>query len=302
MALSASHGLLIVDKPPGLTSRAVVNRVQTWFPPRTRIGHTGTLDPLATGVLVLCVGKATRLAEYVERMDKTYRASLLLAARSDTDDADGRIEPVQVEQPPQRNDIEHGLQEFVGTIEQVPPSFSAAKVSGLRAYDLARRGDEVRLKARRVHIYDIDILDFVYPRLVIEIRCGKGTYIRSLARDLGERLGCGALVETLRRTRVGPFAVTEALGLDTDAATARSGLLPASAALSGLPRLTVNATDVARLRQGRSISIAEPSFLVGGDSASPEIAFFDPAGELLGVGSVDRDQRLLMPTKVLSSN
>src|SRR5688572_19173855 len=196
-------GLLVLDKPAGLTSREGVDRALRWFPRGTRVGHTGTLDPLATGVLVLCVGVATRLTEYVQAMGKTYFTTVRLGARSDTDDADGTVTPVEGARPPGREELERCLGGFVGEIEQVPPAYSAAKVSGARAYDLARRGREVSLAARRVRVDGIDLLRYDYPEADLEVRCGKGTYVRSLARDLGERLGCGGLVQVLRRTRVG---------------------------------------------------------------------------------------------------
>src|SRR5207245_9858668 len=145
------HGLLVIDKPGGLTSRDVVNRLQRWFPPRTRIGHTGTLDPLATGVLVICVGTATRLTEYVQRMDKTYDVRIHRGARSDTDDADGAIkESEYAGAPPDRATLGERLQQFIGAIEQVPPNYSAAHVGGRRAYDLVRRRQQVDLAPRIV--------------------------------------------------------------------------------------------------------------------------------------------------------
>jgi tRNA pseudouridine55 synthase len=296
------HGLLIVDKPAGVTSRHVVDRAQRWFPPSTRIGHTGTLDPLATGVLVLCIGVATRLVEYVQRMEKTYRAGLLLGARSTTDDADGQIEAVAVEQPPQRERVAACVQEFVGEIEQVPPGYSAARVSGQRAYDLARRGRRVSLEPRCVHIHAIDVLDYAYPRLELLVHCGKGTYIRALARDLGEQLGCGALVEKLRRTRVGPFNAAAALPLDADAATACSALLPVSAAVSELPRATLGPDDIDRLRQGQAIKIDEWLHLPESSFVSTEVAVLDNWGVLVAVAVIDRARQLLRPDKVLPTS
>src|SRR5262249_42878594 len=148
---------------------------------------------------------ATRLTEYVQRMTKAYRTRVRLGATSDTDDTDGTITPRPVERPPDRETVERVLAQLVGELEQVPPAFSAAKVTGRRAYDLARRGEQVALQPRRVQVHGINLLAFDYPQLELEVVCGKGTYIRSLARDLGERLDCGGLVETLRRTRVGPF-------------------------------------------------------------------------------------------------
>jgi tRNA pseudouridine55 synthase len=298
MTAFAYHGLLVLDKPGGLTSRAAVDRALRWFPRGTRVGHTGTLDPLATGVLVLCVGVATRLTEYVQRMGKTYRAGLLLGARSDTDDADGTVEPVPDARPPERETVAECFRAFVGEIDQVPPAYSAAKVTGRRAYDLARRGEDVVLQPRRVHIYHIGICSYEYPRLDLEVSCGKGTYIRSLARDLGERLGCGALVETLRRTRVGPFEAAGALTLDADAEAARSRLLPVSAAVAELPRVALPGAEVSRLRHGHAVPLPD-SFPWPDAATETEVGVFDDAGALVAVALADRDQRRLRPEKVL---
>jgi tRNA pseudouridine55 synthase len=228
-------------------------------------------------------------------MAKTYRAGVLLGARSDTDDADGTVTSVAVDRPPDRAAVEQELRAFLGAIEQVPPAFSAAKVIGRRAYDLARQGEEVSLEARRVHVHGIDVLAYDYPRLGLEVRCGKGTYIRSLARDLGERLGCGGLIASLRRTRVGPFEADGALGLDADAATARARLLPVSAALADLPRATVPADAAVRLRSGQGVPLP-PSVPDGAEEA----AVFDAAGGLVAVARIDCGRRLLLPAKVLT--
>ena len=174
-------GLLVLDKPGGVTSRDAVNQALRWFPRGARVGHTGTLDPLATGVLVLCLGAATRLAEYVQAMSKTYLARIRLGARSGTDDADGTVTPAESATAPDAQAVTAGLAGFVGFIDQTPPAFSAAKVAGRRAYDLARRGQDFDLRPRKVRVYAIDLLQYEYPWLDVEVRCGKGTYIRSLA-------------------------------------------------------------------------------------------------------------------------
>ena len=295
---AVAEGLLVVDKPAAMTSRAAVDRVLRWFPRGTRLGHTGTLDPLATGVLVLCLGNATRLTEYIQRMSKIYRTRLLLGARSDTDDADGTIVPVPDAKTPDEANVRACLAEFVGAIEQVPPAYSAAKVSGKRAYDLARRGQEVTLSPRTVRIYAFDVLDYAYPHLELQVHCGKGTYIRSLARDLGERLRCGALVETLRRTRVGPFAVEAALTLNADAAKARTQLLPMALAVAELPRVVLNDRELQRLRQGQSVSAAERPVEIDNDG---ETAIFDETGRLVAVATFDPQRKMLRPAKVLPS-
>jgi tRNA pseudouridine55 synthase len=289
------NGLLVLDKPGGITSRAALDRAARWFPRRTRIGHTGTLDPLATGVLVLCLGSATRLGEYVQRMAKTYRTRLRLGARSDTDDADGIITPVAEARPPDAGTMREAVAGMVGEIEQVPPGYSAAKVAGRRAYDLARQGEEISLAPRRVHVDGIDVLAFDYPHLDLEIHCGKGTYVRSLARDLGERLGCGALVQTLRRLRVGPFTVEEAVSLEADAATARARLLPPAAAVAELPRVVLEPSELRRLGNGQAVP-----FRGAAQRASREVAVFDETDRLEAVARLDLDRGVLWPEKVLS--
>jgi tRNA pseudouridine55 synthase len=289
-------GLLVLDKPAGMTSRTAVDRVLRWFPRRTRIGHTGTLDPLATGVLVLCLGNATRLAEYVQLMSKTYRTGLQLGARSDTDDADGTVAPVAGATAPDAAAVAACAAGFVGVIDQVPPAYSAAKVTGQRAYDLARRGEEVTLRPRSIRIYAITLLHYAYPHLELEVHCGKGTYIRSLARDLGERLGCGAYVQTLRRTRVGPFTVEDALTLESDPQTVRSRLLPAERAVAEMPRRVLTEGDLKRLCQGQRVLLAD----VPEDTAERGgVAVFDAAGRLAAVAAVDPASRSLRPLKVL---
>jgi tRNA pseudouridine55 synthase len=286
------HGLLIIDKPGGITSRAALDRAMACFPRGTRMGHTGTLDPLATGVLVLCVGNATRLAEYVQRMRKIYHCVMRLGVRSNTDDSDGLVENVAHVEQPGIDGIGEALAGFIGTIEQVPPGFSAAKVSGKRAYALARSGKNVALAPRPVEIYGIELLNYSYPLLEVEVRCGKGTYIRSLARDLGEKLGCGAIVETLRRMSVGPFRAEQAAALDSDLQTMRSMLLPGEAALSDLPRVVLDQESLRRLGCGQTIPLAVDLADDG------EVAVFDDASRLMAVGRADVAQRLLTPEKV----
>jgi tRNA pseudouridine55 synthase len=275
------NGLLVIDKPGGMTSRDVVNRVQRWFPRKTKIGHTGTLDPLATGVLVVCVGAATRLADFVQAMGKTYRSRFRLGATSDTDDADGTVTVSAAAVPPTREQIDAAILTFLGSVEQVPPAFSALKVSGARAHELARGGKEVTLAARTVRIDAIHLLGYEWPFLDVEIDCGKGTYIRSIARDLGAKLGCGGMVDTLRRTRVGPFTADAGVGLDASPEQVQAKLLPMSAAVAGLPRVRLGVDEVKRFRNGQAIRT--PS----GGREPPEpstVAVHDDRGELVGIG------------------
>jgi len=281
------HGLLVLDKSGGMTSREAVNRIQRQLPRRTRIGHTGTLDPLATGVLVVCLGQATRLAEYVQAMRKTYRSTFLLGSKSDTDDADGSISATSGATPLPRSDVESALATFIGEIEQTPPAFSAAKVAGQRAYDLAREGASIDLKPRRITIRGIDIVSYAWPNLDLEIRCGKGTYIRSLARDFGTRLGCGALVSALRRTAVGAFTPNLATPPDATLATIRERLHPMAEAVSELPHAVISGVDGLPLSQGQAIP--------GGDHPGTTAVFL-ASGELLAIAECDDGK--LRPTKV----
>jgi tRNA pseudouridine55 synthase len=250
------NGLLVLDKPGGITSRDAVDRAQRWFPRGTKLGHTGTLDPLATGVLVLCVGAATRLADLVQAMGKTYRTRVRLGATSDTDDADGTVTPTPGAVAPSEDQVRAAVTQFIGEIQQVPPAYSAMKVTGRRAYAMARRGEEVSLAARPVRVYRIDVLHYEYPALDLEIDCGKGTYIRSIARDLGADLGCGGYVEVLRRTRVGPFRAEDGLSPDADAAAVK--LLPMALAAAELPAVQLDADGLRRIRQGQPVRAEAP--------------------------------------------
>ncbi len=276
------NGLLVIDKPGGMTSRDVVNRVQKWFPRKTRIGHTGTLDPLATGVLVVCIGAATRLADYVQAMGKSYASRFRLGATSSTDDADGAVCERVTLVPPSREQIERALAKFNGIIEQLPPAFSAVKVDGQRAHKLARQGDEVNLTARPVRIDAIRVNAYEWPWLDVEIDCGKGTYIRSIARDLGEKLGCGGFVQTLRRTRIGPFTAEQGHSLQTDRSAVN--LLPMSLALSGMPSVPFTRDEVKRFRMGQAIVPEKGDHCL---TQNAEAAVLDENGELIGIGICD---------------
>ncbi len=287
-------GLLVIDKPLSVTSRDVVNRVQRWFPRRTRLGHTGTLDPLATGVLVLCVGSATRLTEYIQQMGKTYHTTIRLGATSVTDDGEGPIRENAVARVPTQAALEDVLTHFLGEIEQLPPAFSAAKVAGQRSYDRARRGESVTLTPRVVRIDALRIRRYEYPELDLQVDCGKGTYIRALARDLGEQLGCGGYVQTLRRTRVGPFTPEQAVALELSPAEARGKMLPLTAALAELPPLTLSADLAKGFCQGQIqtvLTVSRPG----------EHAILDETNTLLGIGICDVARRQLSPVKVLRS-
>jgi tRNA pseudouridine55 synthase len=212
-------GLLLVDKPTGPTSMDVCARVrwklrQAGAPKRIKVGHGGTLDPMATGLLVVMVGKATKLCDSVMAGEKEYEATIDLSHRSTTDDAEGELTRVAMSAAPTREAVVAGLAQFVGQIMQVPPQFSALHVGGQRAYDLAREGKAVTLAARPVTVHGIDVLGYEFPSVRVRIACGKGTYIRSIARDLGSVLGTGGMLTALRRTQVGRWHVRDATAMD----------------------------------------------------------------------------------------
>ncbi|MFK7767991.1 MAG: tRNA pseudouridine(55) synthase TruB [Mariniblastus sp.] len=202
-------GFLNIDKAIHKTSRDAVNVVQRIVRP-SKIGHAGTLDPLATGVLAICVGPSTRLIQYLQRSSKTYLATFEFGLESDTEDKYGTLTQME-KKPISQSDLESVLPEFVGKIEQMPPKFSAIKVNGQRAYDLARKGKTVVLKARPVSIYQIELKQYEYPNFQLEICCGTGTYIRSLGRDIARRLETGAVMTKLQRTKIGDLDIADAV-------------------------------------------------------------------------------------------
>lgn len=203
-------GLLVVDKPIGWSSMDVVRRVRR-AAGGAKTGHAGTLDPLATGVVICCLGRATRSVEQLMRLTKVYEARVDLSAFTKTDDLEGQRQEVSVAQTPDKAAIQAAVLRFVGTIEQKPPAYSAVHVAGQRAYKLARKGHDLDLAARTVHIDAVDLLGYDWPMLELHITCGRGTYIRSLARDLGAALGTGGHLAALRRTAVGPYDLAVAV-------------------------------------------------------------------------------------------
>lgn len=287
------HGVLNLNKLPGVTSRRVVDRVQRLARP-AKAGHAGTLDPLASGVLVVCVGAATRLIEYVQRMPKRYTATFLLGRESPTDDIEGEVAELPDPPVPDREQLRAAAQRFVGRIEQRPPAYSAVKVGGRRAYDLARRGEEVRIKARPVTVHRIDVIDYTYPRLTLDILCGSGTYVRSLGRDLAESLGTKAVMSALERTAIGEFRVDEAA--DAERLTPENWLehlRPPLAAVGTLAQVELRDEQVEAVRHGRTIRL--PAGLHG----QAELAAIDAGGRLVAIltrrGGAFRPSRVLAP-------
>jgi tRNA pseudouridine55 synthase len=207
-------GIINLDKPAGASSARVVDRVKLLLPRGTKIGHSGTLDPFATGVLLLLVGKATKWCEQLMDAPKQYEAMVKLGATTPTEDPESDETPTPGAHALACERITAALPQLIGEILQRPPAFSAMKIDGRRAYDLARKGHDLAIEPRPVRVYGIEILDYVWPLLRLRIDCGRGTYVRAIARDLGEALGVGGYLTELRRTRVGRFTVADALTVD----------------------------------------------------------------------------------------
>lgn len=299
------NGFLNIDKPQGLTSRSVVDHVNRSLREQgitrgtlPKVGHAGTLDPLATGVLVVCVGAATRLIELVQSRSKTYRGSFLLGKRSNTEDVSGQIVDGDVVRASTitRAELDASLAEFRGRIKQVPPAFSAVKVAGRRAYELARRGTAVELEAKTIEIHRLDVVRFDPPELTLDFECGSGTYIRSLGRDLGERLGCGAVMSALVRTRVGPFELSQSVSVShLTAESLVKHLQPCQVATSHLPAYVCDESETARLRHGLSITPRESAWQRRTSDRPELFALLDSAESLLAIGGWDRELPELRP-------
>lgn len=260
-----AFGLIVVDKPEGPTSHKIVSIVREGTGVR-KVGHAGTLDPRASGVLVLCLGPATRLSEYLSTSVKRYEARVRFGEATETYDAQGPVTQT-THQAPTREQIENALEPFRGRIQQVPPPYSAIRVKGKKAYELAREGMEVKLDPREVTVYELTLVSYEPPELAIVVECSAGTYIRSLAHDLGESLGTGAHLVALRRLKAGPFSLAEAIALDELDHAMQEGrweeyLLPAAEALPNLPAVYVEAEEIVKLRNGLRIpALADPSEL-----------------------------------------
>lgn len=287
-------GLLNLDKPAGRTSRDVVNLVQRLVRPE-KVGHAGTLDPLATGVLLVCIGPATRLVPHLHRASKTYVAEFLLSCESDSDDTELEVRSVPNAPLVTPEMIRGLLPRFTGTIEQVPPAHSAVKISGRRAYDLVRSGSRPDVKPRQVEIHRLELLSADPGKMTLQIECSSGTYVRALGRDLGRALGSGAVMSALRRTRIGPFEVANAL--DPELLTAESlaaAILPSRVAVSDLEQYSASPEEVTAIRLGRTIQPAT-SFPAGS-----EVAICDASGELIALAD-QRTDNSLAPRTVFSA-
>ncbi|MFH0945880.1 MAG: tRNA pseudouridine(55) synthase TruB [Planctomycetota bacterium] len=293
----SDSGLLLIDKPEGPSSHDVVDAVRRKIGYRT-VGHTGTLDPMASGLLLICIGKMTRLAEYLVGHDKEYLAGVSLGTTTNTFDATGKVLEtcgVATDKP----SVQRILARFLGSTLQRPPSFSAVRIEGQRAYKLARQGREVNLDERPVEVHRLELVHFDPPDLTLDVRCSAGTYVRSLAHDLGQALGCGAHLSRLRRTACGPFSVEQALKLEAlaESDSWRDFLLPPAEALTGLPTLRLTHDEAELLGHGRMVPFRDGARPEADDERTYRAVREN--GELLAVVLPDHEGGVFRPRKVL---
>lgn len=289
-------GFINLNKPAGITSHGVAEKVKKITGTR-RVGHAGTLDPFATGVLVMAIGKATKLVEFLRKDDKEYEAVICLGATSDTYDGTGQLTETPPPVPvPSGAQITSLLQQFTGEISQQPPKFSAIKVHGTPAYKLARAGEEVNLAPRRITIHSLRLIEYRSPLVTIKVHCSAGTYIRALAHDIGSRLKTGAYLAALHRTQAGSFSIKDSIDLaDLTAENWQEHLLPPMVGITHFPsyETTVEGTD--RITRGLKIKPSK------GFAPGP-VAILSPRKELIAIGEYDNEEGLLKPTKVIAEN
>lgn len=288
-------GILNIDKPSGMTSHDVVAAVRRISGER-RVGHAGALDPMATGVLLICLGQATRVAEYLMKARKLYRTGIVLGISTDTYDAEGRVTSRVSEVAVTRSQIEKALSSLVGQVEQVPPMYSAIKREGTPLYKLARQGLVVERKPRIVEIYNIRLVDWSSPVLQIEVGCSKGTYIRSLAHDLGEGLGCGAHLQNLVRLAIGRFTLEEAISPSILEDAFAQGywpevIYPLDEALLDFQAMVVNEGTERKIRHGQHVE-------VDGSVSTSLCRAYSPTGDLIALLKYDHKAHLWQPRKV----
>ncbi len=295
-------GILNINKPTGMTSHDVVAKVRKLLKQR-RVGHAGTLDPAARGVLPICVGQATRVAEYLSESGKAYQATIIFGTVTDTYDSEGSILRTASAQDLTLAKIEAILPAMLGEQMQVPPRYSAIKLQGQPAYKRARAGEEVAMEPRSIIIYQLEIIDWQpsqHPTLRLAIECSKGTYIRSLAYDLGEQAGCGAYLGGLARTRSGPFPLSESITLEQLAEAAAQGtieqfLFPADKAIEHYPALRLDEAMTERVRHGNAFRVEEQTGVLHEQSLA---RVYDDKGQFVAIAEWNAEQRMWQPVKV----
>ncbi len=290
-----TNGILLLDKPSGITSNAALGRAKRILGIR-KAGHTGTLDPMASGLLVLCFGEATKVSAFLLDADKAYEAELHLGVETDSEDAEGEVTAERDVPALNESTIEKVLDRFRGPIEQIPPMHSALKHKGQRLYELARKGETVERPPRSVTIHELKLLEVNLPKLRIDVRCSKGTYVRSLARDIGQSLDCGAHLSGLRRTLSAPFHIDAAISLESldelDRDQARALLLPPDRALEHLPEVRLEDDQVRRVRLGQKLAgLSEPH---------EGVVRIHGTEVFVGIGEMDGEGRL-RPKRLLAN-
>jgi tRNA pseudouridine55 synthase len=281
------NGLLIIDKPEGMTSHDVVDRIRKQFS-TTRVGHLGTLDPMATGVLPVCLGKATRLGQYMQASPKEYIGEIRFGLSTTTYDREGSPTSEERTLRASEDEVKEGMRRLTGLLDQVPPPFSAKKIGGVPAYRLARRGKFVETTPGRVEIFQFEMTAFEPPTVWFRVLCSPGTYVRSLAHDLGTAIGCGAHLSALRRTRSGDFVATEAVPLER---ATPGDITPMEKLLNAWPRVEVSEADEQKVRHGGPIQC---------DAHGKLVRIFNKRGEFLAIATLENGWG--RPKLVLTSN
>jgi len=291
---------VVLDKAKGLSSNAALQEVKRIYG-ANKAGHTGSLDPLATGVLPICLGEATKVSQFLLESDKKYRARLKLGIRTDSADSEGVVIGQCEDFVVTAKDVEKALQSFRGEIEQIPPMYSALKVDGVPLYKLARKGQTIAREPRRITVYSIELTDFAADEIELEIACSKGTYIRTIADDLGQALACGAHIIALHRTQAGAFTEEECVSteflMQEKEARGMQGideiLVPMDRAISDLPEVTLPSLTASCLRQGQAV-------LVRHLPAEGLVRLYEE-GQFIGIGSIDEDGKVAPRRLIVNS-
>ncbi len=293
------NGIVVLDKARGLSSNGVLQEVKRLYD-ANKAGHTGSLDPLATGVLPLCFGEATKVSQFLLNSDKKYRARVKLGIRTDSGDSEGRVIDSRSEFVVNRKDVEKALRNFEGEIDQIPPMHSALKVNGVPLYKLARKGETIEREPRRITIYSIELTEFAVDELELEIACSKGTYIRTIADDLGQLLGCGAHIIALRRTQAGVFTEQDCVSVETlKAEKEASGfdqldqhLIPMDEAVAHLPEVILPGITASHIKNGQAVLVRH----------LPEeglVRLYEEE-QFIGIGCID-DDGMVAPKRLIVS-
>lgn len=290
------RGGLIINKQAGVSSHDVIYGVRRYIDNKdVKVGHSGTLDPFATGVLLVLIGNATRLQDELHLLPKTYEAEITLGAISDTDDLTGSIQDMHIARIPSQEDIKEALQAIKNQTTQIPPQYSAIKRAGKPMYTHARKGEIVELQPRPISIFDISLLSYSYPILNISVHCSTGTYIRSIARDIGSTLQVGGYCSQLCRTAIGPFEVKNSIAVEQLPENIEGALVTPEQLTQHLPSVVFTVENVAKLKNGREVEVAEKV------PVNTPVALYTNSNQLFGIGLRQQNSSLLTPQKIFLS-